>query len=375
VGDGLLTLCLCGDVMLGRGIDQILPNPGDPALREAYVHDARAYVESAERINGPIPRPVDFSWPWGDALAILAESKPDVRILNLETSITRSNEFAPGKGIHYRMSPANVPCLLAAQPDAAVLANNHVLDFGRRGLQDTLEALSLGASVPSPGAGQDAAHAHRPATIAVRDRSRVLIFAMGMPSSGIPDEWAASRDRAGVNLISKPSEAAAAEIVERVRRVKGPGDVVIASIHWGPNWGYEISRDEAAFARRLIDGGVDLIHGHSSHHPRPVEVYRNRLILYGCGDLINDYEGIGGRRAYRMDLRLLYTALVEADSGRLVELRMTPMRAQQMRLRHASRAEADWLRGTLDRLSCVPGSRIDSDHNGTLVLRPAVASS
>jgi poly-gamma-glutamate synthesis protein (capsule biosynthesis protein) len=374
MGDGLLTLCLCGDVMLGRGIDQILPYPGDPTLWEKQVHDARAYVEWAEQVNGPFPRPVDFAWPWGDALAVLADWEPDVWILNLETSITSHDGFAPGKGIHYRMSPANLPCLLAARPDAAVLANNHVLDFGRRGLRDTLDALSFEApssraSLSAPGAGRDQAHAWRPAAIAVGDRVRVLIFAFGMPSSGIPGEWAASDDRAGVGFVGEPTDAAAAEIADRVGRVKRTGDLVVASIHWGSNWGYEVFRDQEAFAHRLIDGGVDLIHGHSSHHPRPVEVYRDRVIFYGCGDFINDYEGIGGHEVYRHDLRLLYRVSVEVDSGRLVDLRMAPMRARQMRLHHASRTDRGWLRDVLDRCSCAYGSRVDIDRDGTLVLR------
>ncbi len=371
MGDGLLTLCLCGDVMLGRGIDQILPNAGDPALREPDVHDARTYVELAEQVNGPIPRPVDFAWPWGDALQVLADSEPDVWILNLETSITSHHGFAAGKRIHYRMSPANVPCLLAARPDAAVLANNHVLDFGRRGLQDTLDALSpsSGARLSAPGAGRDRARAQRPATIAVGERARVLIFAFGMPSSGVPGAWAATDDRAGVDFVAKPTDAAAVEISERVRRVKRAGDLVVASIHWGSNWGYDVSRDQVAFAHRLIDGGVDLIHGHSSHHPRPIEVYRDRVILYGCGDFINDYEGIGGREEYRGDLRLLYQASIEVDSGRLVDLRMVPMQARQMRLRHAARTDREWLRGVLDRCSRDYGSRVDIDRDGTLLLR------
>ena len=63
VADGLMTLFLCGDVMLGRGVDQILPYPGDPELRERYAGDARAYVRPAERANGPIPRPLAFPGP------------------------------------------------------------------------------------------------------------------------------------------------------------------------------------------------------------------------------------------------------------------------------------------------------------------------
>ena len=71
MADGTLTIFLCGDVMLGRGVDQILPYPGDPSLRERQVRDARIYVELAESRNGAIARPVDWAWPWGDAVELL----------------------------------------------------------------------------------------------------------------------------------------------------------------------------------------------------------------------------------------------------------------------------------------------------------------
>jgi poly-gamma-glutamate synthesis protein (capsule biosynthesis protein) len=113
VGDGRVTLFVCGDVMLGRGVDQILPQPGDPTLWEPSVRDARAYVELAERVNGPIRRPVDVTWVWGDALDVLDAAAPDVRVVNLETSLTRSDDVWRGKDVHYRMSPANLACLAA----------------------------------------------------------------------------------------------------------------------------------------------------------------------------------------------------------------------------------------------------------------------
>jgi poly-gamma-glutamate capsule biosynthesis protein CapA/YwtB (metallophosphatase superfamily) len=89
-------LFACGDVMTGRGVDQILPHPGDPELREGYTRDARAYVRLAEQASGPIPRPVGFAWPWGDALEVLDAMAPDVRLVNLETAVTRVADFAPG---------------------------------------------------------------------------------------------------------------------------------------------------------------------------------------------------------------------------------------------------------------------------------------
>ena len=72
------------------------------------------------------------------------------------------------------------------------------------------------------------------------------------------------------------------------------------------------------FAHWLVDGGVDIVHGHSSHHPRPIEVYRDRLILYGCGDFIDDYEGIEGYEQYRDDLVLMYFATLSPATGELI---------------------------------------------------------
>jgi len=123
IGGDLVTLFLAGDVMLGRGVDQILPYPGDPKLSESYIKDPRAYVDLAEAANGMIPLPVDFPWPWGDALDVLDAAAPDARILNLETAVTQNDETAPGKEIQYRMHPANLPGLAAARPHVCVLAN------------------------------------------------------------------------------------------------------------------------------------------------------------------------------------------------------------------------------------------------------------
>ncbi|MEU9760749.1 CapA family protein [Streptomyces sp. NPDC001834] len=366
--EGVVTLFLGGDVMLGRGVDQILPHPGDPALREPYVRDARDYVGLAEAANGPIPRPVDFRWPWGEALPVLDDAAPDVRVVNLETAVTGDGDFVPGKDVHYRMSPANLPCLAAARPDVCALANNHVLDFGPVGLRETLDALAR-AGLRTAGAGRDVVRARRPAIVPLRSGGRVLVFSFGMPSSGIPPDWAADGRRAGADVVAKPSVAAAAAFADRLRQVRRPGDITVASVHWGPNWGHDVSRSEVRFAHTLLDAGVDIVHGHSSHHPRPLEVYKDRLVLYGCGDLIDDYEGIGGYESYRDDLRLLYLVSVEADTGRLVDMRMVPLQARRMRLEHASPQDTEWLRAALDGHSRAFGTRVGNGPDGTLTLR------
>ena len=359
------TLFLGGDVMLGRGVDQILPHPGDPRLWERSVRDARTYVRLAEAVNGPIPAPVGFDWPWGDASAVLEQFAPDVRLVNLETSVTSDGDVALGKGVHYRMSPANLPALTAAKLDACCLANNHVLDFGRGGLSDTLEALSQ-AGVPTVGAGPTESDAARPAIVPTV-RGRVAVFACGTTTSGIPPSWAATSDHPGICLLPDLSDDTAAEVVARVRQLKRSGAIVVLSIHWGSNWGYDVSGSQSRFAHRVIDGGADVIHGHSSHHPRPIEVYRGRLVLYGCGDLIDDYEGISGYEHYRDDLRLLYFVRLEPD-GTLVGLRIAVMQARRMRLCPAGPDDREWLRGTLDRVSRDYGTRIGVDQDGMLRL-------
>ncbi len=107
--DRNITLFICGDVMTGRGIDQILPYPCDPEIYESYMKSALGYVRLAEKVSGPIPRPADFSYIWGDALPELDRMTPDLTIINLETSVTRSEDFWRGKGINYRMSPEEFP--------------------------------------------------------------------------------------------------------------------------------------------------------------------------------------------------------------------------------------------------------------------------
>jgi poly-gamma-glutamate capsule biosynthesis protein CapA/YwtB (metallophosphatase superfamily) len=360
-------LFVCGDVMLGRGIDQILPHPGDPTLRESYVTDARRYVELAEQTNGPIPRPVDPSWPWGEALAALRAASPDVRLINLETSITRSDRFAPGKAVHYRMSPDNRACLEAVHPDVCALANNHILDLGHEGLEETLEVLAA-TGLRTAGAGPDVEAAWKPAAVDLDGGGRVLVFSMGAPSSGIPPWWAAASDRPGVAALGDRLEADDTMVLDHIQGWRKAGDRVVVSIHWGSNWGYDVPREQVRFAHALVDGGVDVVHGHSSHHPRPVELYRGRAIVYGCGDLINDYEGIRGHEAYRSDLRVLYLLDLDRGSGELLHLGMLPMQARQFRLHPAAASDREWLCSVLDRTSRPHGTGVALDPDGLLTI-------
>jgi poly-gamma-glutamate synthesis protein (capsule biosynthesis protein) len=366
--EAAIRLFVCGDVMTGRAIDQVLPHPGDPRLHEPYVRDARRYVQLAEAVNGPIGEPVDFADIWGEALEALARLEPDIRLINLETAITASNTPWTGKGIHYRMHPRNLPAISAAGIHCCSLANNHVLDWGHGGLAETLTSLHR-AGIATAGAGNDLEEACAPAMLDVPPKGRVIVLALAHRSSGVPHSWAAQPERPGVCLITDLSERTAERIAQRLGGLKQAGDILVVSVHWGGNWGYEIPAEQRRFAHALVDdAGVDLVHGHSSHHVKGIEVYRGRLILYGCGDFFNDYEGISGYEEFRSDLSLMYFPTLEPTSGPLTALRMIPMQVRRFRVNRAAEADVRWLRDRLNREGERFGTRVDiaSDHSLTL---------
>ena len=172
-----------------------------------------------------------------------------------------------------------------------------------------------------------------PAILDAKDGGQVIVVAAGSPTSGIPYSWAASEHQAGVCLIEEDSEDAVRTIAESIAAVKGSADVIVVSLHWGGNWGYAVPAERQTFAHRLIDeAGADIIHGHSSHHVRGIEVYHGKLILYGCGNFLDDYEGISGYETFRPDLSLMYFASVDDKTGRLLALQMVPMQIRHFRL-------------------------------------------
>lgn len=326
------TLLLTGDVMVGRGIDQVLAHPAPPELHEGAVRDARDYVRLAERVAGRIPAPVSGRYLWGEALQEVDHVAPDATIINLETAVTAAGQPWPGKGVHYRMHPANVGCLKAASVHACALANNHTLDWGAEGLADTLRSLGK-AGLRAAGAGMDLARARTPAVLSLGAGQRLLVFSWAAPDCGVPQGWEATSRGAGIALLPDLAVTGLRQVADAVTGHRWEGDLAVLSIHWGANWVEAVPQAHRRFAQELIDRDlVDVVHGHSAHHPLPFDLHRGKLILYGCGDLINDYEGIGMHRAHAPDLACLYFATLSRGSGRLVRLRIVPLQRRAFRL-------------------------------------------
>ena len=267
------------------------------------------------------------------------------------------------------MNPENITCLTAAKIDYCSLANNHVLDWGYSGLIETIETLDK-VNVKSAGAGSTLQEAEIPAVMEIKGKGRVLVFSYGVTTSGIPFSWAASDKKPGVNLLKDLSDKTVNSIKEKVEEIEQQGDIIVISIHWGGNWGYEVAPAQVKFAHQLIDeAGIDVIHGHSSHHVKGIEVYKDKLIIYGSGDFLNDYEGISGYESFRDDLGLMYFASVEPSSGKLLRLQMTPTQIKHFKVNRASAFDAQWLRDILNREGKKFGTRVKLNKDNTLTLQ------
>ncbi len=372
--DNFVTIFMCGDVMTGRGIDQVMSHPGDPKIYEGYLKSAKGYVDIAEKRNGAIQKPVSDSYIWGDAISQMKRMGTDVRIINLETSVTKSSDYWRGKGINYKMNPQNISCLNSADIDYCSLANNHVLDWGYTGLDETINTLRA-ANIKFSGAGKNNQEAKSPAIVDVGEKGRVAIFSYGLCTSGIPYDWRATTDRPGINLLEDLSTDSIRKVKDEVIKVKSKNVITVVSIHWGSNWGYEIPDEQISFAHALIDDAkVDVVHGHSSHHIKGIEVYKDKPIIYGCGDFINDYEGISGHEAYRGDLGMMYFIRIELSSLKLVEFIMIPTHIKNFKVSQPSREDALWLNKVINNQSERFGARTYFDGNNKQHLEWASSS-
>ncbi len=245
------TLVFLGDVMLGRLVNQALKR-------------------------------LPPSYPWGNTLPLLQQA--DARFINLECAITDWGEPEPGKVFCFRTDARNVEVLRVAHIDAVSLANNHVLDYGEPGLRETLRNLDA-AGVRHAGAGLAAEEAQRPAWLSL-DGLRLAFLA----ATDNQPEWEATPSQPGVFYTPiDPADERFQQLISLVRQAKVEADLVVVSLHWGPNWGYQPLPEHPPAAHLLVESGADIVFGHSPHIFRGIEIYRGRPILYSCGDFVDDY--------------------------------------------------------------------------------------
>ena len=350
-----------GDVMLGRLIDQLYPQHVDEPS-EAEI--ARSITRKYPRLSRYGP-----DTPWSDTISIL--HRADLNIINLETSVTTHAVKWPNKVFNYRMHPDNLgPTLDAAKISYAGLANNHSLDFSEAGLAETVATVRR-AGVAFAGAGDSPAEATKPAILSLpgsKDSSpyQICIWA----AADHPREW---KRVSGFHFIDYTSQTKQ-RLKDLIFSTTPRGTALkVFSLHWGPNYSWQPAEEIQDLAHFLIDEcDVDIIHGHSSHHVQGVEIYKGKLIIYGCGDFVDDYALVP---EYRNDLSGIWQVKVEEAADKkgmnVKRLEVYPTKIDKFVARRLRPEEADseWVREKIVKLSSELGTQavVEPGGDGSVV--------
>ncbi|MFP4266656.1 MAG: CapA family protein [Spirochaetaceae bacterium] len=238
-----------GDLMVGRGIEDILISRGNEA---------------------------GLSYIFGDTLPILREQ--DILVGNLEGAVTRSNTAVP-KSYNFKFRPEVLPFLKDAGFDYLSLTNNHCYDYGERGFLDTLDYLEE-YGLSTSGAGRSVEEAHQPAFLAPNLR----ILSVGdypKENNGFDGraEAQVSDTRAGI-LFSGP------EVLKTIEEFSSPDTIDVVAVHGGVEWRSKPTEAQREFYRSCVDAGADLVLGSHPHVLQGIEGYRGGIIAYSLGNFL-----------------------------------------------------------------------------------------
>jgi poly-gamma-glutamate synthesis protein (capsule biosynthesis protein) len=316
-----VTLALAGDVMLGRGVTRRIAEHG-----EAY--------------------------PWGNMRAVI--QRADCFLINLECAITghrkRWRDSNNGlKAFYFRAQPHTAETLRLAHVCFAALANNHAADYEMAGLLDTIGHLDA-AGIAYAGAGADAAAARAPAYIMVGDwRVGIVAFA------DYPESWAAGEAAPGINYAPVSLAKKNVSAIERsLSLVREQADLVIFSIHWGPNMRERPTSSYRDFARAVIEAGADVFWGHSAHLVQGIEIWQGKPILYDTGDFVDDYA-VDAR--LRNDLSALF--LLRTIPPHVESIELVPVVIRHGQVNQARGTDRDWFAARFSTLCAELGTEVE----------------
>ncbi len=251
--DGTVLLAAVGDVMLARTVG-----------------------EYAERYG------VDY--PFAPVSAALKQA--DIAVANLECPIALGGDPWP-KTYVFRAHPSTALGLGRSGLNAISLANNHILDFGVAGMEETIGHLTA-QGLAVVGAGRNRAEAERPLVYNIRG---VRVALVAWVSYFRAADFAAGDGRPGVAFLDDLERMA-----RQIEAAKQQADVVVVILHGGQEYDPAPTAAQQTAARRAVDAGADLVVGHHPHVLQPTEVYKGKLIAYSLGDFVFDIDNYDAAR-------------------------------------------------------------------------------
>jgi len=240
-----LSLLFGGDVMLDRGIENI-------------IEDQR------------------YNWMYPFEQVVQETQRADLAFVNLEGPVSDAGQDR--KNLYsFRMNPASMNALLGAGIDVVSLANNHIGDFGREALEDTMRRLHR-AQIAYTGAAWNSTELLEPTIRMVKGR-RIGFLAF----TDVGPDWLSADD-----ALSGIAIASATYVEDTVRQASKKVDILVVSFHFGNEYEARPTKRQQLLARTAIDAGARIIIGHHPHTVQSIEEYRNGVIAYSLGNFIFD---------------------------------------------------------------------------------------
>ncbi|HEY2954813.1 MAG TPA: CapA family protein [Candidatus Eisenbacteria bacterium] len=257
-----VTLAVAGDTTLGYNL-------------EAHVDDMLA--------GGALP---DQVWPlYGRGVRAVLDAA-DLALVNLECPFTERGEKLP-KNFNFRARRELVKILEAASVDVVSLANNHLMDYGREGIEDTIATLDS-AGIGWFGAGTNRRAAHRPLVL---EPNGVRVGFLGYyfqapPDMLEPEAVYALPHGPGVAGCYQDLDCMRRRIREDLPRLARKVDAAIPYFHWGKEGSYEVRDYQIELAHLSVDLGARAVLGAHPHRLQGIEVYRDAPIFYSLGNFM-----------------------------------------------------------------------------------------
>ena len=273
-----------------------------PSLRLMAVGDIMLGRTVGKRLNG------DYTIPFSESKLFLQHA--DILFGNLESPISDRGTKVYGKGITLRADPKAITSIKDAGFDIVSLANNHILDYHKPALTQTIEILDAN-KIHYCGAGENINQARKPVIIE-RNGLKVAFLAYTDMSeyffSSEKYNFLAKNDREGV------APRKLDYIIEDINLVRDKADLVVISLHWGVEESFDVTDKMIEFSHMLIDSGADAILGHHPHQLQGIEIYKNKPIAYSMGNFIFDQNDDENKESMILDLQYDDTDLISVEA-------------------------------------------------------------
>ena len=230
-----------------------------------------------------------------DPTGVLAPITPvlsgaDIAMVNLETAITERGDPVAGKVYHFRSPATAFTALKSAGVDVVNMANNHALDYGPVGMQDTFDAIAA-SKFPVIGIGHNAAEAFKPYRTVVKGQRIAIVSAVDWLEPALVPAWTATDTQAGLAFSIDPTRLVAA-----VRAVRPDVDTLVVFLHWGTEETFCASSEQEDLADTLIEAGADIVVGSHAHRVFGAGRRGAAFVAYGLGNFVYFREdGESGR--------------------------------------------------------------------------------